>query len=556
MTKKDLKNLKTLFSQANVKPIFFILLIILGVVSSLVSVIPTQFIGQLTNFIAGSKLQNPGLLINLITYISNIFQNINLPIICLILYILVSVLSSIIRNLYCYLAMCFANKIINKTRKNMFNKLLVLDYSYFENHKRSSILYNILNNVSKLDYIFSHSLFSLGTDLFDLLWISVFICLINYKIFLILLALTPMLFLFSIKTGKMQRSYSQQAINQEHKMGRFIDQAVSGIDIIKVFKGESYEKKLFKTANDKLFEFSNKSNKTLCLYFVIESLLKVTGVSLALIYCVTLISRGEIPLGSFPIIVLYGKRFYAPINNLTKYYQVIQRSLVSANEVCTLLNEHEAKKYKVISDKQTFDEVININNAELVVNNTSLFKDFNLSIANNEFVIIKGESGKGKSSLLKVILGLKNLHNGSIKVNSTKPTVFTYANQGSFLHDLSLIENVLYPETKQLVAAEKRNLAVNTLIQLGFSEDILQKPVGEAGKYLSGGERQRVSLARAIVQDADVLVLDEITSSVDSSTEGKIIKLLGGIKGTKTIILVSHSSNERLLSLADRIIAL
>ncbi|PIE52159.1 hypothetical protein CSA37_07870 [Candidatus Fermentibacteria bacterium] len=560
MIREDARVILKLLSTAKISKTVILLIVILGVISSLFAILPAQFIGIVIDTVAADNgSANIGSIGNaLLVLLQNASDMVSwsLPVTALAAFLILSIASSVIRNIYCCIASITSNKIIRDIRELVVENILNREMEYFENESRANIVYNIMTDTSNMQLIYSQTLYTFGSDILDLLWISIFIIVIDPVIYLILLAVTPLIYCSSLYAARCQKRITREVIDEETKMSVYVDQLVSGIDIVKAYSGENREKTLFGTCNSRAMKKSNESDLNLSLYFPIEKTLRVTGTVLALLYSIAQIANGSMTAGVLPIIFLYSQRFYAPISNFTKYYQMIQRGVNSTRRVGSILAEsgNSHKQEYVRGSKRT---TLRLDGVSLSVDGKELLRNLNQNLTLGDLVLIKGKSGTGKTTLLKLILGYKYPDRGSVLVNDINSYqiknishYISYANQSSFVHDLTLLDNVLYPKSISEVSEERRENAVKLLFELGFSEEQIARKAGEAGKLLSGGEKQRVSLARAVNSCAPIMLLDEITSNIDNHSAQKIISIIKEIKDKRIIILVTHSSNRQLEELA------
>lgn len=570
--KKELHPIFEIVRKSQVSPFLLYLTIILAVISSLLAILPLQFVGMLTDsLVHGGTIVTEAqdaiwlpIQFNTIPILTN-RTGFELGLIILGVFLVVSVLAHLVRTIFGYFATIFADKVIVSIRIKLFAKILTLPTKFFYTTPKGTTIFRVMNDTQNLENIYSHPLYTLFSDLLDMAWITFFLYLTDPILVLLLIPPIPVLYILSIRTGKVQRAIFKDLQEEESLMSARIEQTLSNVETVKAFEGEERERELFLSASNLSLSHRIKSAKGLSIFFPIEGTLRILGVSGLLLYTLFQVKQGNYSTGFIPVVYLYGTRFYTPITNLSRYYQTLQKGVASAKRVLELLQEpqeeanlHPSPEIKMGSNGSLFVERVNVD-----LDNKTVLQDFSLECQPREFILIRGTSGSGKSTFLKLLLGFHKKKNGNVIVSGTNienyqfdnlRKQFSYASQESLLHNISLLENTIYPKTLSETCEEDTLNASNLLIRLGFRKDQINKKAGEGGTLLSGGERRRITLARAVFRQSPILILDEITANLDPKNEHLILNLLSQLKGHRSIIVVSHSENPKLESLADRII--
>lgn len=262
------------------------------------------------------------------------------------------------------------------------------------------------------------------------------------------------------------------------------------------------------------------------------------------------------------LLPLSGKiyNYYSTIKSLQNIFEDIMNILKNSN----IDNKIEIRNI----NKLAFKKNIKLHNINFTYNNENkrgkVLNNFNFEIKKNSFVGIKGSTGKGKSTLIKILMCLIKPDEGYIEIDGVKldnNNIYSWQNKISilpqkvFLNDTTILENIVLGEDLKKINFEKVEESTKIAEIYDFINSLPQKfneKVGEAGAKVSGGQLKRIGLARTLYRDTEVIILDEPTNELDEDTELKIIKSLNSLKNRKTIIIISH--NHEIISLCDQII--
>ena len=304
--------------------------------------------------------------------------------------------------------------------------------------------------------------------------------------------------------------------------------------------------------------------------FLLETL-AVIGVVFALLYLMGLNINQEKIIYSLALIGAAALRILPSINRVTNYYNSFKFSAASLDLIKyeILRNKKNDEDYSTNNEKLEFFEKIELKNIfyKYPQKKEFVLKDISLNIFKNNIIGIRGQTGGGKSTLLKIILGLLKPNKGCLNVNGidihSKKQLsnwfdkIAYVPQEIYLINDSVKKNILFGSNENEIDIERYNLSIhlsNCDQFLGILEDGENTLVGENGLKLSGGQKQRVGIARAIYLNRQLLILDEATNSLDEHTEKKILNNILKIKNKPTIIFVSHKSSN--FNICDKIIDL
>lgn len=461
-------------------------------------------------------------------------------------------------------------KIYQFVSNTLLKIYMLKDYSFFLKNNSSILMRNILNESAGIRATVFVPLLSFVSEIIILMSIMSMLLFLNFSItlklifFFIVISIVYKLLTknFFINLGKKRIYYSEYQF-------KIVPKIFSLIKEIKILKKENQFYRVFSEINDK---YSNYNRIFTVTNLFPRSIIEVLIIG-AFLYFVLGNSNQDYN-NIFPYLAVYLGAAYRVLPSFVKIINNIRSFDFSSKPMEIFTKEFFDKNYKknLISEektlkKLTFNNKIHIKNIsfEYDQNGQKIFENFNLEIRKNEFIGFKGKSGKGKSTLANLICGLIKPQKGTIYVDQTNifenmdawQKNINIVQQDSILVDDTIKNNITLSffgekiDEKILENSIKKSDIKNFIDNL---EHGINTEVGEKGLKLSGGQKQRISFARALYSNPDLLILDEITSALDKDTEKKILETLKELKGSKTMIIISHKDEP--LKICDRIIDL
>jgi len=340
---------------------------------------------------------------------------------------------------------------------------------------------------------------------------------------------------------------------------------IPGIRVVKAFAQERREALRFREANQANLAVNDKLNKTWSLFSPTVSLLTDVGLLVVWAFGIWLVSRREITVGVLTAFIAYIGRFYTRLDSMSRIVSVTQKAAAGAKRIFDILDHvsnvpEPAQPVKI----GALQGAIDLQGLGFRYGNRNVIRGLDLAIRPGEMIGLVGHSGSGKSTLVNLICRFYDVSEGAIKVDGVDIRRFGVADyrrhiglvlQEPFLFFGTIAENIAYgrPDATraEIVAAARAAHAHDFILRLPLGYDSM---VGERGQGLSGGERQRISIARALLIDPRILILDEATSSVDTETEKEIQKALDNLVQGRTTIAIAHRLST--LRKADRLVVM
>jgi ABC-type multidrug transport system fused ATPase/permease subunit len=443
-----------------------------------------------------------------------------------------------------------------ETSHNLMKNYLNIDYFDFIK-KNSSHMVNVLNKeVELLVNTVLNPAIILVLELVTILFLLLLIIYLEPIFFIILIFFVSLIILlFYYFFGKRLKTLGLNRKTLQVSVQKNVLESLHGIKDIKLSNNES-------NFILRYFEGILKIGKITALYnTILESPKYLIELFAIILFClityflVEFKNQSELilMLGIFGVITIKLlpsiNRFSISAQSLRYYYPVVE---TIANDLNLKIN-NEIKKKKII-EKIDFNKLYMQNVSFSYEEDIQIFKHLNFEINKNDYIGIYGKSGEGKSTLIDIFVGLLKIQEGQIYVNGSNiyenlnnwQELIGYVPQFSYLTDESIAENIAFGVKKEDINFSRVKDAIKFSGLINYVDSLpygIKTKVGDRGVNLSGGQKQRMGIARSLYQDRQILILDEPTSSLDSTTEKEFMDVVNSLKNKKTIILISHNFN-------------
>jgi len=450
-----------------------------------------------------------------------------------------------------YILALVSERIGADLRTLTYEHLLNLSLEYFGGKRTGDLMSRIGSESDRICVFLSLHLLDFATDVLMMLMTAAILFSINP--WLALATLLPLPFIAwmihnvrdRLRTGfeKIDRVWSQ--------VSNVLADTIPGIRVVKAFAQEGREAERFRDANQHNLQVNDRINKIWSLFSPSVSLLTEIGLLVVWAFGIWLVSHNQITVGVLLAFLAYISRFYARLDSMSRIVSVTQKSAAAAKRIFDILDH--VSSVPEPANPVHLDKVaggIEIRDAGFRYGNRAVIKGLNLNIAPGEMIGLVGHSGSGKSTLVNLMCRFYDVSEGTISLDGVNIRALPIAEyrrniglvlQEPFLFFGSIAENIAYgkPDATRaaIVAAARAAHAHEFILRLPHGYDSL---VGERGQGLSGGERQRISIARALLIDPRILILDEATASVDTETEKEIQKALDNLVQGRTTIAIAH----------------
>ncbi len=464
-----------------------------------------------------------------------------------------------------YILALVSERIGADLRTITYEHLLKLSLEYFGGKRTGDLMSRIGSESDRICVFLSLHLLDFATDVLMIIMTAAILISINAKLALITLLPLPFIaWMIHLVRDKLRTGF-EKIDRVWSEVSNVLADTIPGIRVVKAFAQESREASRFRVANQHNLVVNDRINKIWSLFSPSVTLLTEVGLLLVWAFGIWQVSRNEISVGVLTAFLAYISRFYTRLDSMSRIVSVTQKAASGAKRIFDILDHVSSvpEPTKPVHLAQVTGQ-IEIRGASFRYGNRAVIKDLNLTIAPGEMIGLVGHSGSGKSTLVNLMCRFYDVTTGSISldgVNIRSLPIAEYRRhiglvlQEPFLFFGSISDNIAYgkPEATRadIVAAARAAHAHEFILRLPHGYDSM---VGERGQGLSGGERQRISIARALLIDPRILILDEATASVDTETEKEIQKALDNLVHGRTTIAIAHRLST--LHKANRLVVL
>jgi subfamily B ATP-binding cassette protein MsbA len=437
-------------------------------------------------------------------------------------------------------------------RMRLYQHLQRLSLRYYSTHETGTILSTLTADIQTIQGFASSSTLSILVDLLTILCMLGLMFWLNWDFTLIAVAVTPFLLLFVSRFKKAVKKATHEVRKEQSAILAVAQQDLESIQVVKAFGQEKVEEKLLYDVSEATVGAALKARSIKALLSPVVNITVALCTAVVLWRGAALILAGTMTIGELTVYLAYLAKFFKPVKDLATTTNAIAQAAVGAERIRSILDTDavipenpDGLEPETLNGEIEFDHIAFGYDAD-----NPILTDLNLKIKPGQFVGIVGPTGAGKSTVVSLIPRFYDVQSGTVHIDGhdvrdykLKPLrdQIGYVLQDTVLFRGTILENIAFgrPDaTKdEIIAAAKLANAHDFIIAMPHGYDTL---VGDRGSTLSGGQRQRIGIARVMVRNSPILLLDEPTAALDSESEKLVIDALEKLMKGKTVIAIAH----------------
>ena len=489
-----------------------------------------------------------------LNFLVNSFAN-NDPNKALILVIITIVVLFFLKNLFNYLAMFFItffrNGILKDLREELYKKIISLPISYYQTKKKGDVVSRFTNDVTEIQLSFLSIFEIIIREPLTIFFTVIAMFLISFKLTVFVLIFIPISgFIISI-IGKSLKSTSNVVQKEQGEILSISEETLNGLKIIKGFVAESFFINKFLKTNNKFYNYSNKLINKQNLASPLSEFLGISVIGVLLWYGGKLVLV-DMQLNPAAFLTYMGLAYgvLTPAKSISKASYSIKKGNAAAERVFEILeSESDIKEMKNPIEKKSFDQEITFRNVSFSYGKKMVLDNLSFKIQKGKTIALVGQSGSGKTTLANLIPRFFDVNSGEICIDdinikhikkSDLRSLIGFVPQESLLFNDTVKSNIILTEEipkNKIIEASKISNSIEFVEKL---ENKFETNVGSFGGNLSGGQKQRISIARAVLNNPPIMILDEATSSLDSESEKLVQHALENLMKNRTSLIIAH----------------
>ena len=464
-----------------------------------------------------------------------------------------------------YILALVSERIGADLRTTTYQHLLKLSLEYFGGRRTGDLIARIGSETDRINVFLSLHLLDFATDILMIMMTAIILFSINPTLALVTLLPLPFIgWLIHVVREKLRTGF-EKIDRVWSEVTNVLADTIPGIRVVKAFAQEDREAQRFIDANKHNLAVNDRLNRVWSVFSPTVTLMTEIGLLVVWGFGIWLVSKDQITVGVLTAFLAYIGRFYTRLDSMSRIVSTTQKAASGAKRIFEIL-DHVSSVPEPLNPVALpkVEGRITLTDASFRYGNRAVIKQLNLDIQPGEMIGLVGHSGSGKSTLVNLMCRFYDLSEGSIALDGVDIKLLKVADyrrhiglvlQEPFLFFGTIADNIAYgmPDAtrEQIVAAARAAHAHEFILRMPQGYDSL---VGERGQGLSGGERQRISIARALLINPRILILDEATSAVDTETEKEIQNALDNLVRGRTTIAIAHRLST--LRKADRLVVM
>jgi len=450
-----------------------------------------------------------------------------------------------------YLISLISFRVVTELRNRVYGHLQRLSLSFYRKKQTGEIISRVINDVDQLQNALTNTAVNFLTNCLILIGAFGLIFYIHWQLSLFVLIVIPIIAFAANKFGQWIRKFSSSIQTRIANISSILQETIVGVEVVKSFGAENREIERFKEENARTLQLSIKRARFIAALAPSMEVLTLIGLAGILWYGGREVIRGTLSTGELVTFLGYIAMAVSPLTYISQTFAVYQQAMASAERVFELMDtEPEIKESPQAVEMPHLKGFVQMKNVHFGYDGESVLENINLEVKPGKKLALIGPSGAGKTSLVSLIPRFYDPISGLITIDgynirevkqASLRKEISIVSQETILFNGSIRNNIAYGKieasNEEIITAAKQANAHSFIIG---QRDGYDTQVGERGVKLSGGERQRIAIARAIIRDPRILILDEATSSLDTESEILVQQALERLMQGRTTFIIAH----------------
>ncbi len=449
-----------------------------------------------------------------------------------------------------YLLNMVGNGIVAGIRDRLWKKLISLPIPFYDNHQTGETISRMTNDTAVIKNLASEHFTNFINGIISVVGSVIFLLILDWKLTLITLVIVPVAMLVIIPIGKQMHRISKATQDENARFTAILSKVLMEVRLVKSSNAEGTEYNNGKEGIQNLLRFGIKEGKYQAMLGPVISLILMLLLVVIIGYGGMRVSSGALSAGSLVAYLLYLFQIILPMTQFAMFFTELQKAKGATERIITLL-DNEEEDYASGRELLQVDQTLHVENLRFAYKDEEILKGVSFSVEPGKVTAIVGPSGSGKTTLFSLFERYYKPNGGEIKLGETPIDQFTlaswrskigYVSQESPLIAGTIRDNICYGLDRKVSEDELQKVAMMAYADQFINDlpDGFDTEVGERGIKLSGGQRQRIGIARALLRDPQILMLDEATSSLDSKSEIVVQQALNNLMAGRTTIVIAH----------------
>ena len=456
---------------------------------------------------------------------------------------------------YCekYLTTNVGQWVMHDLRRVLYSHIQRLSLSFHDRKRTGDLISRVTTDIDAVQSMISQVLLGMLVNVLTLFGMMVVMLYLNWAFTVIALVVAPALFFVVYHYTHRIKNASRALRRQEGEVVSVLEEVLSSIRVVKAFAREDYEQKRFERESRESVEKALRARNFKAKLPPLVEVIVAAGTCLVLWYGARLVLSGALTAGELLVFLLYLGKMYKPMRELSKMTDTISKASVGWERIREVLeNETQVRDLRGAKRAPTFKGRIEFNNVSFSYDGgeTPVLSDLNLKIEPGQLAALVGPTGAGKTTIVSLLPRFYELTSGEIKIDGTDIRRYkqkslreqiSFVLQETLLFRATVAQNIAYgkPQASREEIIRAARLA-NADEFIDRMPDGYETMIGERGLTLSGGQRQRITIARAIIRNSPILILDEPSAGLDAESEKLVFDALGNLMEGKTSIVIAH----------------